>query len=290
MIIDAYTLVGGYPLRPQRMGLSELTTSMNKAGVDLAAVMSLRAIHADPRKGNEWLFSAAAEDHRIIPIGVVVPRTSYLDAASLVSYCAEKGAAALAFFMTSLSVDLGSLSFRRILAEVAKGRLPMVVCGLQSAGAPTQVAELTRGLGWSVLLTGLSYYMLDELLAVLDEHDHVYTDTSWQVTPGCIDLLVQHAGPDRVLFGSGAPIRSIQPALNMILDSDIEPATKQKILAGNALRLFGRDAEAAHLESLPLSIPPVKVPSTPAIDVHSHFGIIPGVPATRRDIGAIDKT
>ena len=147
MIIDAYTLVGGYPLRPQRMGLSELTNSMSKACVDLAAVMSLRAIHADPHKGNEWLLSAAARDHRIIPIGVVSPRTSHLDAASHVSYCVENGAAALAFFMTSLGVGLGSLSFRRILTEAANSQLPIVVCGLQSAGGPTQVAELTQGLG-----------------------------------------------------------------------------------------------------------------------------------------------
>ena len=288
MIVDAHALIGGYPLRPQLMGFAELAASMEKAGVDVAAAVSLRAIYADSRKGNDRLFALAAQDPRIIPIGVVTPHTSHLDVPTLVADCVGKGAAGLAFSMSGLGVGLGSLSFRHTLAEAAKSRLPLVVYGLQSAGAPTQVAEMTRDLGCPVFLVGSPYHVFDELLAVLDAHDHIYVDTSWQVTPGCIELLVRHAGPGRVLFGSGAPIRPIQPALNVVLEADIDAVTKQRILAGNALRLFGRETEAARLESSPVSLPQVKVPATSVIDVHCHFGIIPGIPATRRGVEAID--
>ena len=113
----------------------------------------------------------------MIPIAVVTPHTSFLDASALVSDCVEHGAAGLAFFMRSPSVNLGSLSFRKILAEAAKSRLPLVVCGLQAGGAPTQMAELTQDLGCPLFLAGSSYHLLDELLAVLAEHDHVYVDT-----------------------------------------------------------------------------------------------------------------
>ena len=36
-----------------------------------------------------------------------------------------------------------------------------------------------------------------------------------------------------------------------------------------------------------MELPQIKVPSTAAIDVHNHFGSIPGVSATVRDIDAI---
>jgi predicted TIM-barrel fold metal-dependent hydrolase len=130
--------------------------------------------------------------------------------------------------------------------------------------------------------------LLDELLAVLDEYDHIYIDTSWQVTPGSIELLVQHAGPERVLFGSGVPIRPIRPALNMVLDTNIGDEIKRKILGSNALRFLGRNTEANQADLIPMDLPQIMTPNTPPIDVHNHFGSIPMMSATVRDVDAIE--
>ena len=51
-IVDAYTLVGSVTLRPESLGFESLFEGMQKRGVGRSAVISLRALHADARKGN----------------------------------------------------------------------------------------------------------------------------------------------------------------------------------------------------------------------------------------------
>jgi hypothetical protein len=54
MIVDAYTAVGVDYLRSEPMGVPELHRAMDRAGVDIVFTMSLRALYADARKGNEF--------------------------------------------------------------------------------------------------------------------------------------------------------------------------------------------------------------------------------------------
>ena len=122
--------------------------------------------------------SLAAGDPRIIPIGVVYPNAAHLDVPDLLADCVANGAAGLALYLGNRSVSLSSLSFRKTLAEAAKPGLPLVVSGIESNGLITQLAEITRDLGYPLLLTAPYYMLLGELLAVLEEHPHVYADTS----------------------------------------------------------------------------------------------------------------
>lgn len=287
MIVDAYTLVGGLTVRPERMGFAELSAQMEKTGVEVAAVTSLRGLNADARKGNDHLFAAVAGDRRLIPIGVVGPKVAAPDLPSVVSDCVASGAAGLAFHVPP-NTSLTALHSRKAFAEIARPGLPLVACSLTGSGLPTQLAEMTAELGCPLYLAGSFYYLFEELLAVLEEHDHVYVDPSWLPTPGAVELLVDRGGPDRVLFASAATLRPMQPALNLVLDAELDEGTKRKILAGNALRLFGRSDDADRLEAAPQPLPAVKVPSTPAIDVHNHFGEIPGMSASKRDVDAIE--
>ena len=223
----------------------------------------------------------------MIPVGVVAPLAGMHDIGALVDDCVASGAAALAFPVEP-PVSLASLVFQRTLREAAGSGLPLMACGITRPGVASELAGLTRDLGCRLLLSGVLYLLLDELLAVLDEYEHVYVDTTWQVTPGAIDLLVEHGGPSRVLFGSGVPVRPIRPALNTVMDADIGDDVKRRILGSNALRFFGREAEAARADAAPVELPGVMAPATPAIDVHNHFGSIPMMSATVRDVEAIE--
>lgn len=101
MIVDAHTMAGGNFVRADSMGFSELFAAMDKIGVDVAVVTSLRALRADARKGNEYLFSLAAGDPRIIPIGVVYPNAAHLDLPDLLADCVANGAARLALYLAT---------------------------------------------------------------------------------------------------------------------------------------------------------------------------------------------
>ena len=288
MIVDAYTLVGGLTVRPEPMGFPELSAQMDKAGVDRAAVISLRGLNADARKGNDHIFASAASDPRLIPLGVVGPRVSAAELPSVVSDCVANGAAGLAFHLPP-NTSVTSLASRRAFAEIARPGLPLVACSIVESGLPTQLAELTANLGCPLYLAGVFYPLFDEVLAVVEEHGHVYVDPSWFPTPGAVELLVDRAGPDRVLYASGATLRPMRPALNLVLNADLDDAVKRRILGSNALRLFGRREEAERAEAAAAPLPAVEVPETPAIDVHNHFGEIPALTASTRDVDAIER-
>ena len=287
MIIDAYSLVGAIPIRSSPVDFPQLFGDMASNGVDHAMVASLRALHADARKGNNHLFASGAGDIRVLPVGVVAPLAGAHDIEVLIEDCVANNAVALAF-PADPSIPFSSLAFQQTLRTATRSRLPLVAYGANTPGTPSELAGLTNDLGCRLLLSGAGYLLLDELLAVLDEYDHVYIDTSWQVTPGSIELLVKHAGPEKVLFGSGVPVRPIRPALNMVLDANIGDEIKRKILSSNALRFLGRNSEANQTDLAPMELPQIMTPATSPIDVHNHFGSIPMISATVRDVDAIE--
>lgn len=284
MIIDACALVGAIPMRRAPVDFPQLREEMDRVGVSRAVVVGLRGMHADARKGNDYVFDMTADDPRLVPTAVIGPRAPMLDIPDLIEDAVRRGAAGLVFPVVSEMLS-GALPVRRATDQAAATGLPLIACGAIQHGASTQLAEMTTGLGCKLLIAGANYYLIDELIAVLEEHPHVYVETSWQVLPGCIELLVDAGGADRVLFGSGAPVRPVRPALNMVLDADVDDAVKRRILAGNAMALFGLDGEVSEDEPLPS----VEVPGTAAIDVHNHLGTMPGMSATVRDADGIEQ-
>ena len=284
MIIDAYAQVGAIPMRRSPVDFPQLHDEMERTGVSRAVVVGLRGMHADARKGNDYVFAMTADDPRLVPTAVIGPRAGMLDVPDLIEDAVRRGAVALAFPVVPAMLS-GSLPVCRTLQQAAATGLPLIACGAIQHGAPTQLAEMTADLDCKLLIAGANYYLIDELIAVLEEHPHTYVETSWQVSPGCIELLVEAGGADRVLFGSGEPVRPVRPALNMVLDADVDDAVKRKILAGNAITLFGLEGEVREDEPLPA----VEVPATHAIDVHNHLGTMPSMSATIRDADAIEQ-
>jgi aminocarboxymuconate-semialdehyde decarboxylase len=67
----------------------------------------------------------------------------------------------------------------------------------------------------------------------------MYLDTV-TYNPPAVKMVLEWMGPHRVLYGSDAPpLTSLKPrAIALIRDLDIPPADKDKIFAGNALRLL----------------------------------------------------
>lgn len=70
-------------------------------------------------------------------------------------------------------------------------------------------------------------------------YPNVLLDTSGDCyTLGLIEYLIQQTGPDKLMFGSDMTWIDPRTQLGMILDADVTADAKQKILAGNAARLF----------------------------------------------------
>ena len=272
MIVDSFTAVGGCQNRPIKLGIDQLRRAMDKNGVDLAMTFSLRSVQVDAVLGNEYIYSIAKEDARILPVAVVDPRSSqHLD--RTLDSAVTNEAVALAFHMTGISCPPNSILFRRSLKSAAATSKPLIFVD-NIAGRLTQLAEMTRDLGCrKVLFAGASYHRADELLAILEEFDHIYVENSWQVTPGIVGLLAEGDRSDRILFGSMAPTRPMRPALNMVAESSLPDSQKTDVLARNALRFLGREDQAAKVVDQAPEV--LGMPQVPAIDVHCHFRVVP---------------
>ena len=77
---------------------------------------------------------------------------------------------------------------------------------------------------------------------------------------GQVEALVRMMGPDRVLFGSDLFCRSQASQLVKVALADLPEAQKKKILAGNAMRLFG--LRGSLRPAAPTTLPPFPVDIT----------------------------
>jgi len=122
-----------------------------------------------------------------------------------------------------------------------------------------------------VILTDTSYGNMSEVMAVVEEHTHVYAEVNWLATVDAVSIMADAVGADRLLYGSGGPWRPMQKALNQVPEADLSNEQKAAILGGNAMRLL--DISPDRLASRPqLTDFEPKRFREPSIDVHSHLG------------------
>ena len=76
-------------------------------------------------------------------------------------------------------------------------------------------------------------------------YENVYFDISAHGTrEGMLADAVSKVGADRILFGTDYPGYSPTPFIESVLRADVSDAAREKILYGNAARLFGISQEA----------------------------------------------
>jgi len=61
---------------------------------------------------------------------------------------------------------------------------------------------------------------MSEVMAVMKVFPHVYAETNWLATVDAVEITVEELGADRILYGSSAPMRSMQKALNEVLETE----------------------------------------------------------------------
>ena len=92
---------------------------------------------------------------------------------------------------------------------------------------------------WVVYHCGADYATAAQSIECMREHANVYAEiTLTPVTHGIVDYLVEHAGADRILYGSDLPMRDPRQQLGWVVFSRLRPEEKIKVLAGNACHVL----------------------------------------------------
>ncbi|MCG3148668.1 MAG: hypothetical protein PCFJNLEI_02113 [Verrucomicrobiae bacterium] len=92
---------------------------------------------------------------------------------------------------------------------------------------------------WVVYHCGMRYDVADAAIECMKQFPNVYAELTYtSVTAGVIEYLVQHAGADRVVYGSDLPMRDPRQQLGWVVYTKLPVAVKARLLAGNALQII----------------------------------------------------
>lgn len=241
--------------------LDELNAERERHGIRASLVRHRTALLGDSTVGNKAVIEVCEGEAGLMPVAVLsIERTGDGDRAGPL-------ASTVAGFWLEGRVTPGSgLSAEVVVKAAARTGRPLFV-PISGWGSASAIGAATEGLGVPVILIGSHYTTSVEDLAAGRRYEHLHFDTSSMAHFKAIEVAVGVLGAERVLLGTGSPLRAIQSSLNAILSAAIPDEAKRSILAGNAARLFG-------LPAGPVELPEVVRPAR-AFDVHTHSGPMP---------------
>jgi predicted TIM-barrel fold metal-dependent hydrolase len=239
-IVDGHACVGTRPEDDRDLSIVALQLAMARYAISDALVTHFAAIRYDARDGNDQTLALCVEAQgtstRLHPVAVV-HAGMHVGVADEIRRCAGAGCVAVRLTPSQQGWSPAAASFASALRAAAVADLPVIV-EVGATGEATTVSRAVQGLDLTLVLANVSYALLGEAIAVLEQHPDICLEACRLVTPGVVELLVDHVGAHRLIFGSGAPAWDPAPTLAMIREADIAAADKAAILGGNARRLF----------------------------------------------------
>jgi len=273
-VIDINTAFGRCSEYDFDLSLNTLLTSLDGHQIAGALSYSLRGVHYDPRAGNRESLAAARAHPHLIPVATLDLRDS-LGWQDELAICLQQGARVFRFFPQIQGWSAATRLFQQVLARLSGAGVALVFstaeAGFGGWGAAEEIANLTADRGLPVILTDTSYNNMAEVISLMQQCPHLYAETNWLATVGAVEVMAEEVGAHRLLFGSAAPFRSLQKALNQVLETSLSAGDKAAILGGNAIRLLKLSPDALAGRPQLTSLEPQSFAES-IVDVHSHLG------------------
>ena len=236
-IVDVCTSFGMDPTQRVRWGLDELLAILAEHQVEKALTISLRGLHYDAAAGNDETWEACQQQQVLEPVGTVNPER-YFDCAEEIQRRVSQGFRVFRLFADRQGWSVEGMNFRKLCERMAELGARLILPG-GAAGQPTRIAKLLADLDLPVLLVGIGYAGMGELLAVLAEYPNIYCEAHMMDTPGALETLMRLGGEHKVMFGSNSPQRYFESPLLMAEHADLSDQQRQRYLRENALAFLG---------------------------------------------------
>lgn len=235
-ILDVNTLIGTWPHFEADLTLETLAASMQARQIGLSLVTHTAAIFYDTASGNDQAVAACAPNMPIRPVAVINPLT-YPACTQEIKQRLGQGVRVFRLCPAAhgypFAGNVGPL--REVLAALEGAALvlvdlvdlPQPAIGsdlLELLPCPTALTVDARGLGLT--------------LHAARHSTHVYLETSRLTAGGALEAAIAGMGAERVLFGSGSPLRAIGSAVMSVQFADIPDADRHAVFEGNLRRLL----------------------------------------------------
>ena len=233
-IIDINTYFGPSDRAGVRWTLDDLLGLIDRYEIDRALTLSLRGVYYDFVAGNSDTMQVCRQHSHLVPVATIDPRR-YIECLDEVRRCVDEEVRVFRFFPDVQGWPLDHVHLLRICEVIAEKGAAIMVPG-SVAGAPSTAARLLGDLGVPVVILGVSYNTLAEVLASMETSEHIYCDGHVFDTPGAFELVRDVGGPHRAMFGSGIPERYFASAYYMVQHAQLSDEERDAVLYANAAR------------------------------------------------------
>jgi len=239
-VIDANCLFGHWGRANLDASLTAVVDALSRSGIRRAVLGSLRAATYDTESGNQEALEACAATEGFIPAGAVNLRKT-LNAEREVAELAARGFRLLRLSREHEGWPMDYAPLEDALRAAADHALPVMIAALLP-GDLTILARLVESSGCPTIVTGVNVShtpLLSEAVVVGRRCPLLHFETSRLEGADTIDLMAQHLGVDRLVFGAGLPFQYANSALALVHDSTLSPEQREAVLQGNIARLMG---------------------------------------------------
>ncbi len=238
-IIDINTLFGSLPALNADLSLDDLQTLMQKHNIARACTISTVGILMDTGVGNAQTRVTCGDEGVLIPVATCNPNSYYGDATPLQAL-RDSGFKLIRFFPDLQHWPADYAPFADMLEVINDCPAPLpVMVDILTPGQMTRLSKVAAAFKGTVILAHVTPALLAEAAAVMRHHPGWMIETSHLLAPGSLRYLAEVVGDERIVFGSGAPLRSIAGTLQTLQYSGLSASTLDRIQGGNAARLLG---------------------------------------------------
>lgn len=229
-IVDAHRVLGRLPHAEGTATTADLLRELDQLGIDEAAVVASWDLYGDPREAEEYerRTETFASSARLTRVAVHVPGHPF-SALPLTARLVRLAPVLHRFDLQGAAADA---SLARLAEHAVPVSLDATEVGLGAIGALSRrhpaLKILVLNPGYRDLLT------VAELLSPM-----VWVESGTLIAAGAIEWLVETAGADRLVFGSGAPLRDAVGPRHVLDMLEIPDDARRLIAAGNWERLVG---------------------------------------------------
>ncbi|MDZ7373592.1 MAG: amidohydrolase family protein [candidate division KSB1 bacterium] len=239
---DSFVTIGPRPGKHpcERWSLQDVLRTMDRCGIDAALVAHSLAAHYDPLFGNRILLEEIAGNPRLHPCWVVMPAAArdFPKPQQLVEMMRTAGVRAAKIFPSRFRFSLNDYQAADLLEALqAEGILLLIELPETDLSTVHRLCRQYRKL--RVLVQKADWRELRELLGVLFDCENLYVEFSSLQAHRILEYLARELGPERLLFGSEAPVKSPGAARALLDYAELDEPTKSLIAGENLRRLLG---------------------------------------------------
>lgn len=236
-IIDAYTLLGAWPEAEIDLSVEALAAGMQGRSVSKSLVTHTTAVFYDPALGNQQCAELCSRYEPLLPVAVIDP-LRYPACLDEIERSLGRGAKVFRLCPREhgypLSAAVGPLL--EVLEKLASASLLLV--DLTNLPAPVISADLPARLPIPTACT-VDGASLGTVLCAGRSGPNVWIETSRLEAGGAVEAAVRGLGAGRLIFGSGAPLRSLGSAVMSVQYAEMPEPDRQLIFDGNVAKLLG---------------------------------------------------